>query len=102
SSVRTPGLEAVAKAADNFRIFQLYVRGGDDFVDDHVRRAVANGYTGFAITIDTASYSRRERDLARRFVKPWRQRATGFDYQAGLSWSHVKRFKDTHPSVPLL
>jgi len=35
-------------------------------------------------------------------VKPWRVRATGFDYQAGLSWSHVKRFKDTHPSVPLI
>ena len=102
SSVCNPGLEAVAKAADNFRIFQLYVRGDDAFVDDHVRRAVANGYTGFAITIDTASYSRRERDLARRFVKPWRQRATGFDYQAGFTWNHVKRFKDTWPGVPLI
>ncbi len=102
SSVCSPGLEAVAKAADNFRIFQLYVRGDDAFVDDHVRRAVANGYTGFCLTVDTASYSRRERDLARRFVKPWRVRATGFDYQAGLSWRHVKRFKDTHPGVPLI
>ena len=102
SSVCNPGLEAVAKAADNFRIFQLYVRGDDSFVDDHVHRAVANGYTGFCMTVDTASYSRRERDLARRFVKPWRLRATGFDYQAGLSWSNVKRFKDTHPSVPLI
>src|SRR5687768_6667769 len=100
SSACNPGLEATAKAADNFRIFQLYVRGDDTFVDDHVRRAVANGYTGFAITIDTASYSRRERDLARRFVKPWRQRATGFDYQAGLTWTNVKRFKDTWPRVP--
>src|SRR3989475_4722662 len=102
SSPCNPGLEAVAKAADNFRIFQLYVRGDETFVDDHVRRAVANGYTGFAITIDTASYSRRERDLARRFVKPWRQRATGFGYQAGFTWNHVKRFKDTWPSVPLI
>jgi glycolate oxidase len=67
-----------------------------------VRRAVANGYTGFAITIDTASYSRRERDLARRFVKPWRQRATGFDYQAGFTWNNIKRFKDVWPSVPLI
>ena len=65
-------------------------------------RAVGNGYTGFCLTVDTASYSRRERDLARRFVKPWRARATGFDFQAGLSWSHVKRFKDTHPNVPLI
>src|SRR5881296_4788106 len=101
SSVCHPGLEAVAKAADNFRIFQLYVRGDDAFVDDWVRRAVDNGYAAFAITVDTASYSRRERDLARRFVKPWRTRAGGFEFQAGLSWDHVKRFKDTH-AIPLV
>jgi hypothetical protein len=41
------------------------------------------------------------RDLARRFVKPWRLRATGHDYQAALSWDHVKRFKDRH-AVPLI
>ena len=101
SSVCNPGLEAVAKAADNFRIFQLYVRGDDAFVDDWVRRAVDNGYAAFAITVDTSSYSRRERDLARRFVKPWRQRATGHDFQAAFSWDHIKRFKDTH-TIPLI
>ncbi len=100
SSVCNPGLEAVAKAADNYRIFQLYVRGDDDFVDDHARRAIDNGYTAFCLTVDTAHYSRRERDIAKRFVKPWRTRAGGFDFQAALSWDHVKRFKDTH-QVPL-
>jgi glycolate oxidase len=101
SSVCNPGLEAVASAADGFRVFQLYVRGDDGWVDDHVRRAVGHGYTAFCLTVDTAVYSRRERDLARRFVKPWRVRATGFDYQAGLTWDHVKRFKDTH-AIPLI
>lgn len=101
SNVCSPGLEAVAKAADNFRIFQLYVRGDDAFVDDHVRRALEHGYAAFCLTVDTAWYSRRERDLARRFVKPWRLRATGHDYQAALSWDHVKRFKDRH-AVPLI
>lgn len=101
SSVCNPGLEAVAKAADNFRIFQLYVRGDDAWVDDWVRRAVEHGYSAFCLTVDTACYSRRERDLARRFVKPWRTRAGGFEFQAGLSWDHVKRFKDTH-AVSLL
>lgn len=101
SSVCNPGLEAVAAAADNFRIFQLYVRGDEAWVDDHVERAVTNGYAGFCLTVDTAVYSRRERDLAARFVKPWRARATGFDYQAGLCWDHVKRFKDRH-GLPLI
>ena len=101
SSACNPGLEATAKAADNFRIFQLYVRGDDAFVDDHVRRALECGYAAFCMTVDTAVYSRRERDLARRFVKPWRVRATGQDFQAALTWDHVKRFKDTH-AVPLI
>jgi glycolate oxidase len=101
SSVCAPGLEATAKAADNFRIFQLYVRGDTAWVDDHVRRAVDHGYAAFAITVDTASYSRRERDIATRYVKPWRQRATGFEYQAGMTWDLIKHFKDTH-AVPLI
>ena len=41
----------------------------DAFVDDHVRRAKDHGYAVFCMTVDTAMYSRRERDLARRFVK---------------------------------
>jgi len=102
SSVTQPGLEATAKAApDAFRIFQLYVRGGDDFVDDHVKRAIDGGYRAFCITVDTAIYSRRERDIASRFVKPWRARATGFDFQAGLNWDHVKRFKEKW-DIPLI
>ena len=102
SSVCNPGLEAVAAAApENYRIFQLYVRGDDAWVDDHVKRAVDHGYTAFCLTVDTAVYSRRERDIAKRFVKPWRVRAAGFDYQAGLTWDHVKRFKDHH-AIPLI
>src|ERR1700741_2421975 len=101
SSVCNPGLEAVAAAADNFRIFQLYVRGDDAWVDNHVKRAKDNGYAAFCPTVDTAVYSRRERDLARRFVKPWRTRATGHEFQAALSWDHVKRFKDLH-NIPLI
>ena len=102
SSVCKPGLEATAAAAPGtLRVFQLYVRGDDAWVDDWVRRAVDHGYRAFCLTVDTAAYSRRERDLARRFVKPWRSAATGADFQAALSWDQVKRFKDTH-AVPLV
>jgi isopentenyl diphosphate isomerase/L-lactate dehydrogenase-like FMN-dependent dehydrogenase len=101
SSACNPGLEATAAAVDNFRIFQLYVRGDDQFVDDYVKRAINHGYAAFCMTVDTAMYSRRERDLARRFVKPWRQNVTGVDFQAALSWEQVKRFKDRH-SLPLI
>jgi isopentenyl diphosphate isomerase/L-lactate dehydrogenase-like FMN-dependent dehydrogenase len=101
SSACNPGLEATAAAADNYRIFQLYVRGDDAFVDDHVKRARDNGYTIFCMTVDSAHYSRRERDLDKRFVKPWRQAARGMEWQAALSWDQVKRFKDVH-DIPLI
>ena len=103
SSVCNPGLEATARAApDALRIFQLYVRGDDAWVDGWVRRARDYGYRAFCLTVDSAWYSRRERDLARRFVKPWRAGATGLEYQMRLSWDQVKRFKDAHPDLPLI
>ena len=106
SSVCQPGLEATAAAADSVRIFQLYVRGDDAWVDDHVRRARDHGYRAFCLTVDVAMYSRRERDLVGRYVKPWRAAApTGSTFQAGLSWDQVKRYKDKYAdqhSLPLI
>src|SRR5574339_155278 len=102
SSVCQPGLEKTAAAAKNLRVFQLYVRGNDAWVDDHVRRAQDHGYSAFCFTVDVAVYSRRERDLIGRFVKPWRAAAgEGAPFQAGLSWDQVKRFKDKH-DLPLI
>jgi len=101
SSVTQPGLEESAAAVAGRKIFQLYVRGDDAWINDYVRRAIDSGYEQFAITVDTASYSRRERDIAKRFVKPWRAAATGVEYQASFNWDNVKRFKDKW-SIPLM
>jgi glycolate oxidase len=103
SSVTQPGLEGSAAAiGDGPKVFQLYVRGDADFVDDHVKRAVDAGYDAFAITVDTAHYSRRERDIAKRFVKHWRARNTGMAHQAALSWADIARFRAKHPGVTLV
>ena len=102
SSVCQPGLEATAAAADNLRLFQLYVRGDAAWVDDHVRRARDHGYRAFCLTVDSAMYSRRERDLVGRFVKPWRAgAAAGMQFQAALCRDEVKRYKDRH-DLPLV
>src|SRR5215470_7888390 len=94
SSVCEPGLEKVAEAApDALRFFQLYVRGDDAWVDDHVARAIANGYAVFCLTVDTAIYSRRERDIAKRHVVAGRRKASGREYQAALDWRTVDRIK---------
>jgi glycolate oxidase len=101
SSVCLPGLEGVAKEApDALRIFQLYVRGDDAFVEDHVKRAIDNGYTAFCLTVDTAHYSRRERDLAKRHQTAGRRRAAGREFQMALDWRTVKWIKDKY-KVPL-
>src|SRR5262249_27325594 len=102
SSVSEPGLEKTAEAApDAVRLFQLYVRGDDAFVEDFVERAIAAKYTAFALTVDTAHYSRRERDIAKRYVRETRARPSGGDYQKCLSWRTVKLIKDKY-KIPLI
>jgi isopentenyl diphosphate isomerase/L-lactate dehydrogenase-like FMN-dependent dehydrogenase len=102
SSVSEPGLEKVAEAAPNaLRMYQLYVRGDDAFVEDCVSRAIKNGYSAFCLTVDTAHYSRRERDIAKRYVRESRLRATGGDFQKNLNWRTVKMIKDKF-KIPLV
>jgi isopentenyl diphosphate isomerase/L-lactate dehydrogenase-like FMN-dependent dehydrogenase len=102
SSVSHPGLEPMAEAAGSGpKVFQLYVRGDSAWIDEVVKRAIDSGYDAFCLTVDTAIYSRRERDIAKRFVKPWRARALGHSFQAALDWDEVKRFKDRH-RIPLV
>ena len=102
SSVCEPGLEELSQAAPGAaRIFQLYVRGDDGFVDDYVSRAIACGNVAFCITVDTAIYSRRERDLAKRHVVAGRRRTYGREFQAALDWRTVKHIKGKF-AVPLI
>jgi isopentenyl diphosphate isomerase/L-lactate dehydrogenase-like FMN-dependent dehydrogenase len=101
SSVCDPGLEDVAKAApDALRMFQLYVRGDAAWVDDHVARAIASKYSVFCLTVDTAHYSRRERDIAKRHITGGRRRSSGREFQAALDWKTVDRIKSKY-NVPL-
>jgi glycolate oxidase len=102
SSVCLPGLEKVAEdSPGGHRIFQLYVRGDDAWVDDFATRAIACGYTAFCMTVDLDYYGRRERDIAKGHMSTSRRTmSTGEDFQKNLNWDHVKRFKDSH-DIPL-
>ena len=101
SSVTMPGLEEVATATSHPKVYQLYVRGERDWVAEEVRRAVDHGYRAFCLTVDVALYSRRERDLIKRYVPAGRSRSSeGWEYQASLDWDEVKWFKDSF-DIPL-
>src|SRR5207244_10939358 len=94
--IRSPvcdrGREQLAAAAPHpLRLYQLAGRGDGARVDDHVERAIAHGYAAFCLPVDTAHYSRRERDIAKRFVTAGRRRVQGRAFQAALDWRTVKR-----------
>jgi glycolate oxidase len=102
SSVSEPGLDETAKASgDGFRIFQLYVRGDADWVDDHVRRTIDRGYNAFCLTVDTDSYSRRERDIAKRHQRGRVRVADARIYQAQFNWRDIERIKKRF-DIPLI
>ena len=54
SSVTTLKLEDIVKGGDGPKIYQLYVRGDDNWVADRVKQAMDAGYDAFCITVDTA------------------------------------------------
>ena len=102
SSVTVPGMEEIAGATGHSKIYQLYVRGDREWVADYVRRAIDSGYESFCLTVDVALYSRRERDLIKRYLPAGRRRGgDGWEYQAGLDWDLVKWFKDSF-DIPLI
>lgn len=111
SSVCLPDFEAVAREVPGPRIYQLYLMGDEAWMDDVIERAIAAGYTGFCLTADTQTYSRRERDILKGYVPPSGSQAAGaasgerppsdFSYQARMTWETVAHIKERF-AIPLL
>ena len=99
SSVCEPGIEGVQSAApDAVRFFQLYVHGDMHWVQNMIKRAVDADVKAFCLTVDSAVYSRRERDIAKRYLR--RANVPGREYQAMLDWSQVAQIRKLCP-LPL-
>lgn len=101
SSSCLPGLEAVAAETAAPKIFQLYVRGGHDMVEDHLRRVVDAGYAAFCFTVDLDYYSRRERDIAARYLPTSRQAENGDADQMRFCWDDIRRIRAA-VDIPLI
>ena len=95
SSINSVTLEAASKIAGEILFFQLYVRGDDAWVDDILKRVSDVQCQGFCLTVDTAYYSRRERDLISGYAPPGRRGRprVGFQYQSGITWDLVDRIR---------
>ena len=104
SSACMPAFEEVAAVNDAPKIYQLYLVGDEAWMDDIIERAIAAGYTSFCLTVDTAMYSRRERDISKRFVPGSGRRvgaASAFNYQMTMTWDTVAHIKENH-DIPLV
>lgn len=110
SIMSNPRLEDCAAAARGGKIFQLYVRGDWDWVCRTLDRVTAAGFEALVITVDTAHYGRRERDLHNRFSRrAVVQRANlenvdpddEWKYRATLTWDFVENCK-RHCGLPVM
>jgi isopentenyl diphosphate isomerase/L-lactate dehydrogenase-like FMN-dependent dehydrogenase len=92
SSVTQPSLEEIAAAARTPKIFQLYVAGDLKWVESLLARVKNAGYSALCLTVDTAIYGRRERQMMDRWLPPSR-RQTGYEYRAALTWETMDAIK---------
>jgi glycolate oxidase len=93
SSVTQPALEEIAAATGAPKIFQLYVQGDMKWVEALLARVKRAGYRALCLTVDTAIYGRRERQMMDRFLPPSR-RQTGYEHRATLTWETMDAIKE--------
>ncbi len=93
SSVTQPSLEEIAHANRSPKIFQLYVQGDMKWVENVLARVKRAGYSALCLTVDTAHYGHRERQMMDRWLPPSR-RGVGYEYRAGLTWEMLDAIKE--------
>jgi glycolate oxidase len=103
SSVAQPQIEETGRhAPEGLKIFQLYVRGDEAWVDAFLDRAVAAGFGALCLTVDTAHYSRRERDISKRYRAASARTDEQAPFQRGLDWAHVARLRKRYKQPLIL
>jgi len=96
STVTEPTLEEIAASTDHTKIFQIYIRGDEIWVDDIIDRAREAGYAALCLTVDSAYYGRRERQLIAGWRPPSIKRygEEARIHQAGLTWDWMERMRE--------
>ena len=93
SSVTQPALEETAAAGRNPKVFQLYVQGDLKWVEDILARVKKAGYQALCLTVDTARYGHRERQMMDRWLPPSR-RGVGYEHRSALTWETMDAIKE--------
>src|SRR5919106_1762225 len=101
SSVTQPSLEEIAASTNHPKIFQLYIRGGLDWCEEIIGRVKQAGYRELCLTVDTAHYSRRERQMMNRWLPPSKRVESQRIYQAMVTWELMAAIKK-HAGLPFI
>jgi isopentenyl diphosphate isomerase/L-lactate dehydrogenase-like FMN-dependent dehydrogenase len=111
-TLSAPSMEEVKAGSKGPHMFQMYVRGDREWMKALVRRVENAGYSGLCLTVDSAAYGRRERDIHKRFFRgegggqpnlmglPGGDPASR-DHQAALTWEDVDWLRET-TKMPLM
>ncbi len=105
SSVAQADLEAVALAAGEQFIFQLYVDGDEKWLRKLASRAVDAGARAICVTVDVPIFGRRERGMHRRQAmagRPFGALREGEAHRARADWALLARLKKHLKNVPLI
>jgi len=94
SSITDPPMEESAASAECPKIFQLYVRGDFDWVKSILTRAKKAGFFALALTVDSAYYGIRERQLMNRYVPPSVKVQKDRNLQSAITWDLMSRIRD--------
>ncbi|MBI4213292.1 MAG: alpha-hydroxy-acid oxidizing protein, partial [Chloroflexi bacterium] len=93
SSLTQPSLEQTAVASTGPKVYQLYVTGDWDWVCNTLTRVKQAGYVALCLTVDSAAYSRRERQMIDRYLPPARQAPPDPKWRASVTWEMLDRIK---------
>ena len=93
SSVTQPSLEETAAATPHPKIFQLYVQGDMKWIETLLTRVKQAGYQALCLTVDTAYYGRRERQMMDRWLPPSR-RLSGYEHRTAITWETLDAIKE--------
>jgi glycolate oxidase len=97
--------EEVAAVATTPPVYQLYFRGDNAWGEALIRRVEEAGFKALCLTVDSAEYGRRERDIERRYNVRDHKRAVevpdDHTRQASLTWKDVEWLQRT-TKLPLI
>ena len=102
SSITEPSLEESAAASDGPKIYQLYVRGDLEWIREILDRVREAGYAALSVTVDSAYYGIRERQLMNRWLPPSVRAQTGRNLQSGITWELIDKMRELWPGPIML